>query len=77
MEKMIQVRNVPEALHRTLKARAALRGQSLSDFLLRELERIAARPGNDEILARLKARPPIEVGESSADAVRSERGARR
>lgn len=77
MDKMIQIRNVPESLHRTIKARAAMRGQSLSEFLLHELTRIAARPGNDEILARLQARPAIDVGESSVDALRSERGARR
>lgn len=61
----IQVRNVPEDLSRTLKAKAALDGRSLSDFLLAELERIAERPTRAELLARIAAReapslPPAE-----------------
>ena len=44
MSKMIQIRNVPDALHRRLKARAAEAGMSLSDYLLAELRRSAERP---------------------------------
>ena len=50
MSKMVQIRNVPEALHRKLKVRAAGSGQTLSDYLLAELERLAARPTRDEML---------------------------
>ncbi|MGH8722196.1 MAG: hypothetical protein ACREU4_09440, partial [Burkholderiales bacterium] len=50
---MIQLRHVPDELHRKLKARAALEGLSLSDFLLREVKRVAARPTPAELQARL------------------------
>src|SRR5947199_3766110 len=53
MSKMVQVRNVPDALHRKLKARAAHSGQTLSDYLLAELERLATRPTREEMLARI------------------------
>lgn len=73
---MIQIRNVPGPLHRLLKARAATAGMSLSDFLLAELRRVAARPTRDELIARVaaNARPPLP--ESAAEAVRAERDAR-
>ena len=76
MSKMIQVRNVPDELHRRLKARAALAGLSLSDYLLRELNRAAERPTAEEMLERLRSRAPVELGEDVADAVRGERDAR-
>lgn len=53
---MIQVRNVPEELHRKLKARAAAEGLSLSDYIKRELEQSAGRPTFEEVNARVKAR---------------------
>jgi plasmid stability protein len=56
MAGMIQVRNVPEAIHRKLKARAALVGMSLSDYLLTEIRRLAERPTLDELRQRLAAR---------------------
>jgi plasmid stability protein len=56
MSKMIQVRNVPEHVHRTLKARAAAAGMSLSDYVKRDLEEAAARPSLEEIDARVAAR---------------------
>ncbi len=59
--KTIQVRNVPEATSRALKAKAALEGQSLSVFLLKELERLATRPTRAEILARIASREPMEL----------------
>ena len=70
---MIQIRNVPDALHRTLKARAAMSGMSLSDYLLDEVERLSERPTLDEMRARLLSRSRIEPRESPADAVREER----
>jgi plasmid stability protein len=76
MSKMIQIRNVPEDMHRELKARAAKQGMSLSDFLRLELARIIQRPTREEILARLAALPPVRSEESAADAVRAEREGR-
>ena len=73
MSKMVQVRNVPEALHRKLKARAAVAGQSLSDYLLAELERIAARPTRDEMLARIHSRTRIRLKTAAATIIREER----
>lgn len=76
MAKMIQLRNVPDALHRQLKARAALEGLSLSDFLIREARQIAARPTLEEIRARLEALPPLELRTSPTRLLREERGSR-
>ncbi len=76
MSTMIQIRNVPDEVHRTLKARAALEGRSLSDFLLAEIRQVAARPSLDEMLARLDQLPPVELSETPADAVRAERDGR-
>jgi len=76
MSKMIQLRNVPDALHRKLKARAALEGLSLSDFLTREARKIAMRPTDEEIRARLAALPPVELTTSPTQIVREERDRR-
>jgi hypothetical protein len=76
MSKMIQVRNVPDDLHRRLKSRAALAGMSLSDYLLAELDRFAQRPTPDELRTRLRGRSGVRPGESAADALRAERRAR-
>jgi plasmid stability protein len=73
MSKMIQVRNVPDALHRKLKVRAAEAGQTLSDYLLAELERQAARPTRDEMLARLHGRKRVTLKTSAATVIRTER----
>lgn len=76
MSKMIQLRNVPDELHRKLKARAAAQGQSLSDFLIAEIRTIAERPSAAEIRYRLQQRAPAKVRESAARAVRAERDTR-
>ena len=70
MGKMIQIRNVPEKIHRTLKARAAQAGMSLSDYLLRDLRKIAERPTIDEIRERLSKLPAVHVTEDSVDIIR-------
>jgi plasmid stability protein len=70
---MIQVRNVPDALHRRLKARAAVAGQSLSEYLLGELRRLAERPTRDEMLTRLHARSRVTLTRSVATIIREER----
>ncbi len=56
MSKMIQVRNVPDAVHRTLKSRAAAAGMSLSDYIKRDLEIAASLPALEEIDARVRDR---------------------
>jgi antitoxin FitA len=76
MSKMIQVRNVPDNLHRTVKAQAALAGMSLSDYLLEELRRLAERPTVAELRERLRRRSRVESSVSAAEAVRRERDAR-
>ena len=76
MTRMIQIRNVPETIHRTLKARAALAGMSLSDYLLAELRRIAERPTLEQMRERLRQREPVSLPVSAAHIVRAEREAR-
>lgn len=73
MSKMIQIRNVPDALHRKLKARAAVAGQTLSDYLLAEIDRLAARPTRDEMLARIRSRSRVSLQTSVASVIRDER----
>jgi hypothetical protein len=73
---MIQVRNVPDTLHRTIKAQAALAGMSLSDFLLAEIRRLADRPSIAELRERLSRRASINGHVSAAEAVRRERDSR-
>ena len=70
---MIQIRNVPDALHRRLKSRAALAGMSLSDYLLSEIRQVAERPTLDELRARLEHRPGTTLSVDPAAAVRAER----
>lgn len=73
---MIQIRNVPDDVHRRLKSRAALAGMSLSDYLLNEIRQVAERPSLDELRERLASRPETTLSESVADAVRAERDGR-
>jgi plasmid stability protein len=73
MGRLIQVRDVPDDVHRALKARAALQGVSLSEYLRTELLRVAQAPTPDELLSRLRARQPVTETESSADALRAVR----
>ena len=76
MSKMIQIRNVPEDVHRTLKSRAALAGMSLSDYLRAEIEQIASKPTLAEMLERLEKLPHVDLPISSAELVRQERDSR-
>ena len=73
---MIQIRNVPEELHRQLKVRAALDSISLSDYLLREIRRVAERPTLREMAERLAARPRVRLRVSPAEILRQERNRR-
>jgi antitoxin FitA len=76
MSKMIQVRNVLDNSHRTLKAQAALAGMSLSDFLLAEIRRVAERPTLVELRERLRHRSRVAASVSAAEEVRRERDSR-
>lgn len=76
MSAMIQIRNVPDDLHRRLKSRAALAGMSLSDYLLGQIREVAERPTIEELRARLASRPPATLSIEPAEAVRAERDRR-
>ncbi len=76
MTTMIQIRNVPEALHRRLKARAALEGVSMSRFVLREIERALERPTRREWIEAIRSQPEVELDTSPADILRDERNRR-
>jgi len=73
MSKMIQIRNVPDEVHRELKIRAARQGTTLSDLLLREITHVAERPSMDEMLARLASVPPLDRDVDIAEMVRRDR----
>ena len=73
MSRMVQIRNVPDTLHRKLKTRALDAGQTLSDYLLTELERLAARPTREEMLSRLHRRKPVTLKTRVAALIRDER----
>jgi plasmid stability protein len=70
---MIQLRHVPDDLHRTLKARAALQGLPLSEYLIREARRAAERPTPEELRRRLAERTSVKVRIGPAQAIRAER----
>jgi plasmid stability protein len=76
MSVMVQIRNVPDDLHRRLKARAALAGMSLSDYLLGEIRQVAERPTLEEMRARLAGRAAVAPAMEPAQAVRAERDGR-
>jgi plasmid stability protein len=75
MTVMIQIRNVPEPVHRVLKARAALLGKSLSDVILEELQAMAALPSPEELQQRLSEVEGFVMKRSSAGLIRKERDA--
>jgi antitoxin FitA len=74
MSKMIQIRNVPDEVHKALKIRATKEGMSLSDFLLREVTNIAERPTLQEMIERIRQREPVELDEDPAITIRKLRG---
>ena len=74
--KMIQIRHVPDKLHRALKAKAALAGRSLSDWILEELEVLATLPSEEELRQRLEEAEPFAMKRSSAGIIRKDRDAR-
>lgn len=75
MSKMIQVRSVPDAVHRALKAKSALAGKSLSEWILDELETLATMPTEEELLKRLRSAEPFAMKHSSSRIIRKDRDA--
>jgi len=71
MGTLVQVRDVPDPVHRKLKARAADRGTSLSEYLRQELERIAETPTTEELRQRLAKREPVRNSETAAETIRA------
>ena len=76
MSKMVQIRNMPDEIHREAKVRAARAGMSLSAFLLKEIERSLALPSGPEFLSRIATREPVRQRETAAEALRAERESR-
>lgn len=76
MSKMIQVRNIPDRLHRELMRRARARGQTLTDFVQEILEREVARPPADEVFTRISGRQRVRLGRAAADLIAQERASR-
>jgi plasmid stability protein len=76
MSIMIQIRHVPDEIHRTLKSRAAKAGMSLSDYLLAELRQIAERPTMEEMRERLRQLPTVHLDPSPTQLIREERDRR-
>jgi antitoxin FitA len=75
MSKVIQLRHVPDALHRKLKARAARKRMSLSDYILREITELSKLPTMEEWLDRLATREPIILKEPVVETIRKMRDA--
>ena len=71
---MIQIRNVPDDVHRALKARAASMGLSLSEYLNHELSMLAALPRIEEVTRRIRALEPVTLAQSPAEMIRELRG---
>jgi plasmid stability protein len=72
---LIQIRHVPDEVHRTLRVRAAMEGTSLSDYVLREITRAAQTPTPAELDERIRARPRANV--STADVLAARDAGRR
>ncbi|MBN1960078.1 MAG: hypothetical protein JW841_03965 [Deltaproteobacteria bacterium] len=76
-ETLVQIRHVPQSIHRTLKARAAKRGLSLSDYLLQQIIAIAERPTIENLIERVRSHEVINEPINSVTAVRKEREGRK
>lgn len=70
---MIQIRNVPDQLHRRLKSKAALEGLTLSDFLMREIRHIAERPTAAELSQRILSAERVTTAVPVSELIRQER----
>jgi plasmid stability protein len=76
MSTMIQIRNVPENVHRRAKVRAAMCGMTMSEYILRELVKALERPTREELLARIANYPELELSKTPAELIREERESR-
>lgn len=76
MSKMIQLRHVPDAVHRKLKARAAMKGMSLSDYLVREVTQLTEQPTMQEVLSEIQKLSPVEWREPVIETIRRMRESR-
>lgn len=76
MAKMVQIRNVPDRLHRELLRRARARGVPLTRYLEEILEREVARPPREEVFARIRAAGSVDIGVPAAEIIRQERRTR-
>ena len=76
MARMLQVRNIPEDLHRELVRRAAARGQTLTHYVQEILEREIARPSQEDVFERIRERQKVDLGAPAADWIREERETR-
>jgi plasmid stability protein len=76
MSKMIQLRHVPDAVHRKLKARAAMKGMSLSDYLVREVTQLTEQPTMQEVLSEIQKLSPVEWREPVVETIRRMRESR-
>lgn len=76
MSKMLQVRNIPQRLHRELHRRAKARGQTLTDYVQEVLKREVARPPADEVFDRIESRRPVDLDIRVAEIIRQERAER-
>ena len=74
---MIQVRDVPDRLHKALVQRAKARGQTLTDYIQMLLEREVARPPMEDVFERIARRTPVDLGRPAAELLRDERTSRR
>ena len=70
---MIQVRNVPDPLHKELVRRAKAKGQTLTDYIQEILEREVARPPREEVFERIRSRTPVDTGKPVSEIIREER----
>ncbi len=73
MNKHVQIRNLPAATHKKLKVRAAEKGMTITDYVKRLIDHDLAKPDWSEIAARVRAMPPLELPETSAEMIRHER----
>jgi antitoxin FitA len=73
--KIIQIRNVPDELHRALKVRAAREGRTLSDLILSDLPRVADKPSPEQVISRIRSRPAVG-GPPASELIAAERDRR-
>ncbi|MYF28835.1 MAG: hypothetical protein F4169_08210 [Gammaproteobacteria bacterium] len=76
MTGMIQIRNVPDALHRQIKARAALEGVSMSLYILRQVEKALARPSRRELVEAVRRQAAVRLDPPPAEVIQEERNTR-